>query len=90
MAKVGPNGEPRIIDVLKKLKKKKTISENIYEYLYPVGSCPGILYGRAKIHKPIKDGVPSFHPILSAIGTPTYKLYTIRIFCTISNTFNFK
>ena len=66
--------ENRIIDVLKKLKKKKIISENKYEDLYPVGSRPGILYDRAKIHKPIKDGVPSFRPILSAIGTSTYKL----------------
>ena len=66
--------ENRIIDVLKKLKKKKIIYENKYEDLYPVGSRPGILYGLAKIHKPIKDGVPSFRLILSAIGTPTYKL----------------
>ena len=66
--------ENRIIDLLKKLKKKKIISENKYEDLYPVGSLPGILYGRTKIHKPIKDGAPSFHPILSAIGTPKYKL----------------
>ena len=66
--------ENRIIDVLKKLKKKKIISENKYEDLHPVGSRPGILYGRSKIHKPIKDGVPSFRPILSAIGTLTYKL----------------
>ena len=29
--------ENRIIDVLKKLKKKKIISENKYEDLYPVG-----------------------------------------------------
>ena len=65
--------ENRIIDILKKLKKKKIISENKYENLYPVGSRPGILYGRVKIHKLIKDGVPSFRPILSAIGTPTYK-----------------
>ena len=67
--------ENRIINVLKKLKNKKIISENIYEDLYPVGSLPGILCGRAKIHKPIKDGVPSFRPILSAIGTPAYKLH---------------
>ena len=66
--------ENRIIDILKKLKKKKIISENKYENLYPVGSRPGILYSRAKIHKPIKDGVPNFRPILSAVGTPTYKL----------------
>ena len=64
----------RIIDVLKNLKKKNIISENKYEDLYPVGSRPGILYGGAKINKPIKDGVPSFRPILSAIGTPTDKL----------------
>ena len=64
----------RITDVLKKLKKKKTISEKKYEDIYPVGSSPGILYSRVKIHKPINDGVPSFRPILSAIGAPTYKL----------------
>ena len=66
--------ENRIIDVLKKLKNKKVISEKKYEDLHPVGSSPGILYGRAKIHEPVKDGIPSFRPILSAIGTPTYKL----------------
>ena len=33
-----------------------------------------VLYGRSKIHKPIKDGAPPFRPILSDIGTPTYKL----------------
>ena len=64
----------RITDVLKKLKKKKIISEKKYEDIYPVGSNPGILYSRVKIHKPINDGVPSFRPILSAIGAPTYKL----------------
>ena len=42
--------------------------------LHPVGSRPGILYGRAKIHKPSKDVVPPFRPILSNIGTPKYKL----------------
>ena len=64
----------RIIDVLKKLKKKKIISEKKYEDLYPVGSSPRISYSRAKIHEPIKGGVPSFCAILSVIGTPTYKL----------------
>ena len=63
--------ENRIIDVL---KKKNIISENKYEDLYPVGSRPGILYDRAKIHKPNKNIVPSFRPILSATGKPIYKL----------------
>ena len=66
--------ENRITEVLKKLKEKQQISEKKYKDLHPVGSRPGILYGRAKIHKPIGDGVPSFRPILSDIGTPTYKL----------------
>ena len=71
--------ENRISDVLKKLKNKKVISEKKYEDLYPVGSSPRILYGLAKIHKPVKDGVPPFRPILSAIGTPTYKLSKVVV-----------
>ena len=27
-----------------------------------------------KVHKPLKNGLPPLRPILSAIGTPTYKL----------------
>ena len=51
----------------------------ILSSLYPVGSIPGILYGRAKIHISVKDGIPSFQTILSAIGTPTYKLSTFFV-----------
>ena len=47
------NMENRIISVLKKLKDKNQISNNKYKDLHPVGSIPGILYGRAKIHKPV-------------------------------------
>ena len=68
------NMENRITEVLKKLKEKQQISEKKYKDLHPVGSRPGILYGRAEIHKPIEDGVPPFRPILSDISTPTYKL----------------
>ena len=32
------------------------------------------MYGLAKVHKIVTDGLSSFRPILSAIGTPTYKL----------------
>ena len=59
---------------MKKLKNKNTISEKTYNKLRPVGSKPGTLYGSAKVHKPLINGLPSFRPILSAIGTPTYKL----------------
>ena len=68
------NMENRIISVLKKLKDKNQSWDNMYKDLHPVCSGPGILYGRAKIHKPMKDDVPLFRPILSDIGTPTYKI----------------
>ena len=32
------------------------------------------MYGSAKVHKIVTDCLPSFTPLLSAIGTPTYKL----------------
>ena len=44
--------ENRITEVLKKLKEKQQISEKKCMDLHPVGSRPGILNGRAKIHKP--------------------------------------
>ena len=31
------------------------------------------MYGSAMVHKVVRDGLPSFRPILSVIGTPTYK-----------------
>ena len=45
--------ENRIIDVLKKLRNKKVISEKKYEDLHPVGSSPGTLYGRAILVVPV-------------------------------------
>ena len=33
-----------------------------------------ILHGLCKIHKAITDVCPSFRPIVSAFGTPDYKL----------------
>ena len=50
------------------------MSDKKYKDLHPVGSRSVILYDRAKIHKPIKDGLPPFRPILSDIGTPTCKI----------------
>ena len=64
---------------MKKLKNKNAISEETYKKLSPVGSKPGTLYGLAKVHKPLINGLPSARPIPSAIGTPTYKLATFLV-----------
>ena len=61
-------------NVLKDLNNKEEITEVDYNHLYPCGSRPGILYGMAKVHKPVTDRCPSLQPILSAINTPSYKL----------------
>ena len=66
--------EEQIIRLLKSLENQGEISEKEKNDLYPSCSKPGFLYGLAKIHKALEDGIPSFCPILSAIGTPTYKL----------------
>ena len=66
--------ENRVTDVVKNLRDKKEISIEQYKDLSSSGSRPGIMYGLAKVHKIVTDGLPSFRPILSAIGTPTYKL----------------
>ena len=68
------NSEKGVTDLLKKLKNKNVISEETYNKLRPVGSKPGTLYGSAKVHEPLINGLPPIRPILSAIGTPTYKL----------------
>ena len=63
------NLEKKIIDVLKDLKNKEEITEVDYNHLYPCDSRPGILYGMAKVHKPVINRCSSFRPILSAINT---------------------
>ena len=66
--------ENRVTNVLKTLKDKKEISIEQYKDLSPSGLRPGIMYCSAKFNQIVTDGLPSFRPILSAIGTPTYKL----------------
>ena len=68
------NSEKRVKDLLKEIKNKNQIEQEDYFKLCPSGSKFGTLYGLAKIHKKLIDGCPPFRPILSAIGTPTYKL----------------
>ena len=59
---------------MKKHKNKNATIDETYNKLRPVGSKPETLYGSAKVHKPLINGLPPFRPILSAIGTSTYKL----------------
>ena len=66
--------EEQIKCLLKSLEDQGEISEKDRNDLYPSSSKPSVLYGLAKIHKELEDGTPSFHPILSAIGKPTFNL----------------
>ena len=66
--------EEKVRSFLKKLLSAKKISKRQHDLLYPRGSKPGVLYGLPKIHKQLVDGIPKFRPILSAIGTCSYKL----------------
>ena len=66
--------EKRIASELKLLKDKEIIDKSAYKSIKLVISRPGILYGLGKIYKETRNGVPPFRPILSAIGTSTYKL----------------
>ena len=90
--------ENRVTDVLKTLKDKKEISIEQYKYLSPSGLRPGIMYCSAKFYQIVTDGLSSFRPILSAIGTSTYKLakflvpvleLLIATECTIKDSFTF-
>lgn len=62
--------EDKINNFLRKLKRDQIIDDPTYSHLFVSGSQPGVLYGLPKVHK---DGCP-VRPILSAIGTPNYKL----------------
>ena len=68
------NLEKKIIIVMEDLNNKEEITEVDYNHPYPCGSCPGIVYGLAKVHKPVADRCPSLPPILSAINISSYKL----------------
>ncbi|XP_057300985.1 uncharacterized protein LOC130635620 [Hydractinia symbiolongicarpus] len=62
--------EERITSVLKELKVKGKISEQLYDKLKPIGSQPPRIYGLAKVHK---NNTP-MRPVLSMPGSPYYKL----------------
>ena len=64
----------KVIDLIKCLQNEGKISEKEYRLIYLRGYRQGILYGGPKVHKPVIINCPKFRPILSTIGTPTYKL----------------
>ena len=68
------NHEEHINKLLRSISKNGCLTEQQYKNVKAVGSNPVILYGICKVHKAIVDVCPPFGPILSAIGTPTYKL----------------
>ena len=66
-------------DVFKNRRDKKEIAIEQYKGLSPTSVRTEIMYGLAKVHKIVADGLPPFRPILSAIGTPTYKLVKVIV-----------
>ena len=68
------NHEEHINKQLRSISKNGSLTEQQYKKIKAVGSNPGILYGLCKVHKTVVDVCLPFRPILSAIGTPTYKL----------------
>ena len=68
------NLEKRIALELKLLKHKEIIEKSSCKSMKPVGSVSVILYRLGKIHKETHNELPPFCPILSAVGTSTYKL----------------
>ena len=48
-------------------------TRDIKTLLTSYGPSPAHLYGLPKIHKALVDGLPNYRPIISQIGSPTYK-----------------
>ena len=68
------NKENCLREIIKPLYEKGCFTKSELFKTCPTESKPGILYGQAKVHKPVEDNCSPFRPILSAIGTPTYDL----------------
>ena len=54
--------------------EKGCFTKSKYLKISSSGLQRGILYGQAKVQKPVKDNCPSFCHILLEISTPTYDL----------------
>ena len=83
------------------MKKQEKFTDEEYKKIYPSGSNPGSFYGTAKVHKlEADDSVDNLtlRPIISNVGTATYKLSKhlaaflsplTKSAYTVSNTTNF-
>ena len=79
--------EKKVIDLMKSLDHEGKISKKECELNYSRGSRPGIFYESPEVHKPVISNCPKVRPILSTIGTPTYKLakFLISIFLPLTS-----
>ena len=67
--------EGKLQHVLRDLKKKGHLDQEVYDTIYPSGSQPARIYGLPKMHKPwAPNSIPRFRPIVSSIGTYNYNL----------------
>ena len=68
------NQELKIINELKSLKKRGSITKGTYDKLFPCGTVPSVMYGLSKVHKPVVNNKPKLRPILAAINSSTYNI----------------
>ena len=66
--------EKTVNDFLQQLVESGSITDAEFNQIKTTGSNPARLYGLAKIHKALENCTPKFRPIISQIGSPTYKL----------------
>ena len=82
-----------VINVLDTLYEKNAITRDIKTIHTPDGPSSAHLYGLPKIHKALVDGLPNYRPIISQIGSPTYKIakYLVDFISTITkNEYTFR
>ena len=58
-------------EIIKPLPEKGCFTKSQYLKICLSGSKPGILYGKSKVHKPMKNICPSFRSIWLIFGIPT-------------------
>ena len=73
---------------MKSLEKSGSLTTDQYKKIKAIGSRPGLLCGIFEVHKGIIGVCLPFRPILSAIGTPSYKLAKLLLPKLSSITFN--